>query len=181
MNIPHNRFVTLKRITHTPNVVNYQFADTLFGDALVASTSEGVCYFSYHSNRLLMMHELETMFPKSQLLSQTDVFQERAIAAFFRMDELPQEVMLHVKATAFQYEVWRLLLDVPYGTTISYGTIAQAFLGGGASRAVGNAVGRNPVAYFIPCHRVVRSDGSLGGFRWGVDRKKAMLAHERTK
>ena len=85
---------------------------------------------------------------------------------------------LHVKGTNFQLKVWRALLEIPPGDVTTYGAIASKLGDPKASRAVGTAVGSNPVSYLIPCHRVIRASGELGGYAWGVDRKKAMLRRE---
>jgi O-6-methylguanine DNA methyltransferase len=87
-------------------------------------------------------------------------------------------IPLHVRGTKFQLEVWRALLEVPPGEVTTYGRLAEAVGRPGAARAVGAAVAANPVAYLIPCHRVVRASGELGGYRWGVRRKRAMLEWE---
>ena len=83
---------------------------------------------------------------------------------------------MDIKASAFQRKVWEALQAIPYGKTRSYGEIARAVGRSGAARAVGRAVGANPVAWLIPCHNVLRKDGALGGYHWGEDRKRAMLA-----
>ena len=83
-----------------------------------------------------------------------------------------------VKGTNFQVQVWQALLRLPEGSTISYGELARALGRPGSARAIGNAVGRNPVGCLIPCHRVIRDTGALGGYRWGLPRKRAMLARE---
>jgi len=88
-------------------------------------------------------------------------------------------VSLYVRGTDFQLQVWRALLEVPPGEITTYGRLAEAVGRPGAARAVGGAVAANPVAYLIPCHRVVRTSGELGGYRWGVERKRAMLEWER--
>jgi AraC family transcriptional regulator of adaptative response/methylated-DNA-[protein]-cysteine methyltransferase len=85
---------------------------------------------------------------------------------------------LHVKGTNFQLKVWRALLEIPAGSVTTYGTLAAVVGNPSASRAVGTAVGSNPVSYLIPCHRVIRASGELGGYAWGVERKKAMLWRE---
>ena len=88
----------------------------------------------------------------------------------------PIRVLL--KGTNFQIKVWEALLKIPAGAAVSYGALAEAAGRPGAGRAVGTAVGRNPIAYLIPCHRVLRSNGAVGGYRWGTARKKAMLGYE---
>jgi AraC family transcriptional regulator of adaptative response/methylated-DNA-[protein]-cysteine methyltransferase len=85
---------------------------------------------------------------------------------------------LHVKGTNFQLKVWRALLEIPVGSVTTYGDLAAAVGDPKASRAVGTAVGSNPVSYLIPCHRVIRSTGEIGGYAWGPDRKRAMLRYE---
>jgi AraC family transcriptional regulator, regulatory protein of adaptative response / methylated-DNA-[protein]-cysteine methyltransferase len=90
----------------------------------------------------------------------------------------PGPLSLYLKGTDFQLHVWRALLEVPTGSVTTYGRLAAALGRPGAARAVGGAVGANPVAYVIPCHRVVRATGELGGYRWGVERKRAMLEWE---
>jgi AraC family transcriptional regulator of adaptative response/methylated-DNA-[protein]-cysteine methyltransferase len=85
---------------------------------------------------------------------------------------------IHVKGTNFQLKVWRALLDIPDGDTTTYGALASAIGEPDASRAVGNAVGKNPISWLIPCHRVLRSTGALGGYAWGTDRKRVMLVLE---
>jgi AraC family transcriptional regulator of adaptative response/methylated-DNA-[protein]-cysteine methyltransferase len=91
------------------------------------------------------------------------------------------DLPLDIRSTAFQRQVWEKLRAIPYGQTVSYGDVAKSLGKPGAVRAVGRACATNPVALVIPCHRVVREDQSLGGYRWGLDRKKRLLDHERTK
>lgn len=86
--------------------------------------------------------------------------------------------MLHVKGTNFQIQVWRALLHIPFGNLTTYQKLAQAIGRPTAARAIGNAVGANPVSYLIPCHRVIRGSGALGGYRWGLERKTAILGWE---
>ena len=174
----NNQFVTIRPIERHPDIVRYQFVDTPFGDGLIASTPEGICYFGFHDNHLVMMHELEMMFPKSHLVVQADAFQENAMDALRTIHQVAKPVPLHVKATPFQLDVWRTMLDVPFGETISYGEIGRTFHCGNPARAVGSAVGRNSVAFFIPCLLVVRSDGSLGGFRLGKAVRVLLVARE---
>ena len=89
------------------------------------------------------------------------------------------DLPLDIRSTAFQRQVWEKLRAIPYGQTVSYGDVAKSLGKPGAVRAVGRACATNPVALVIPCHRVVREDASLGGYRWGLERKKKLLAHER--
>ena len=91
------------------------------------------------------------------------------------------DLPLDIRSTAFQRQVWEKLREIPYGETVSYGDVAKALGKPGAVRAVGRACATNPVALVIPCHRVVREDKSLGGYRWGLERKKKLLEHERSR
>jgi AraC family transcriptional regulator of adaptative response/methylated-DNA-[protein]-cysteine methyltransferase len=92
----------------------------------------------------------------------------------------PPSLALHVKGTNFQLKVWNALLKIPDGSVTTYGALASSIGDPKASRAVGSAVGANPISYLIPCHRVIRATGELGGYAWGVDRKRVMLALETT-
>ena len=107
-----------------------------------------------------------------------DSFQQAALAAFSRDRSGCAPVRLHLKGTPFQIQVWKALLRIPSGALTTYGELARAIGRPGASRAVGTAVGANPAAYLIPCHRVVRSSGETGGFHWNPDRKTAMIGWE---
>ena len=93
----------------------------------------------------------------------------------------PEEIKLHLKGTDFQLKVWETLLKIPFGNLSTYGTIAKQIEKPSASRAVGTAIGDNPVAFLIPCHRVIQSTGTLGGYMWGIDRKQAIIGWEAAK
>ncbi|MCG8579588.1 MAG: methylated-DNA--[protein]-cysteine S-methyltransferase, partial [Bacteroidales bacterium] len=101
---------------------------------------------------------------------------------FFNVNwDEPQQIKLHLKGTAFQLKVWDALLKIPAGELATYGDIAHSIDKPSAQRAVGTAIGSNPVAYLIPCHRVIRASGAIGGYRWGIVRKKAMIAWEASR
>lgn len=137
---------------------------------VVAEGPKGVCRVGFGEE---VEAELESDWPRAELRHDPDGVAATAEAVLSGGD-----LELCVRGTPFQITVWRELLKIPEGTTISYGELAQRVGRPGASRAVGSAVGANRIAWRIPCHRVVRGNGQLGGFRWGCDCKRAMLEHE---
>ena len=161
--------------------INYRFAKTLFGEILVASTSKGVCYMTFCDNREQALAELGHHFPFATFEKHPDEFQERALAVFSMDWTNLNEVKLHLRGTEFQLKVWETLLKIPMGTLTTYGDIANYLDSPSSSRAVGTAVGDNPVAFLIPCHRVIRSSGELGNYHWGEIRKTAIIGWEAAK
>ena len=158
--------------------VNYSFAETPFGAMLVASTPKGICHMAFCDDENAALPELRRQFPNARLRQMTDLLQQSALYLFAKDWQNPGEIKLHLKGTAFQVKVWETLLKIPSGSLSTYGDIAQQLGQPGASRAVGSAVGSNPVAYLIPCHRVIRSEGMVGDYHWGSDRKAAMIGWE---
>lgn len=158
--------------------INYRFSDTLFGEILVASTSKGVCYMAFADDRDRVLDELGHLFPFATFEKRPDGFQESALTVFSMNWTNPDVVKLHLRGTEFQLKVWEALLKIPMGALTTYGDIAHFLDSPRASRAVGTAVGDNPVAFLIPCHRVIRSTGALGGYHWGLTRKTALIGWE---
>jgi AraC family transcriptional regulator of adaptative response/methylated-DNA-[protein]-cysteine methyltransferase len=181
----HDLFVTIEGMTPgeyknggASLEIAYRFAETPFGEILIASTAKGICQLAFISNAAQGLSELAKRFPNARLVPQGNALQEAALS-FFRSDaEQPETIRLHLKGTAFQLKVWDALLRIPSGKLLSYGQLADAVRHPGASRAVGTAIGDNPVAYIIPCHRVLQSSGRIGGYHWGVTRKSAMIGWE---
>ncbi|HEY6899818.1 MAG TPA: methylated-DNA--[protein]-cysteine S-methyltransferase [Puia sp.] len=162
--------------------INYQFAESPFGLLLVASTHKGICYMAFvDEGKDAAMKELKGLFPKARFEAHTDELQEKALSIFHRDWEKPGEIKLHLKGTEFQIKVWETLLKVPMGELTTYGGLAGKLQNPQASRAVGSAVGSNPVAFLIPCHRVIKSDGQIGQYHWGSTRKNAMIGWEATQ
>lgn len=160
--------------------IRYSFVNTVFGEMLIASTTKGVCYLAFVTNgQEAVMEELKHLFPRATYEVGTDASQEKAIIALSMDCEKSEGVLLHLKGTDFQLNVWAELLKIPVGGVTSYGKIAAALLKPKACRAVGTAVGDNPVSVLIPCHRVLRTDGALGGYHWGLDRKIQLLEYEK--
>lgn len=161
--------------------IRYSFSETLFGKMLIASTGCGVCYLAFvvcgNDDALA---ELEKRFPGAVFAQGTDKHQCRALEALSAWDDgkEPETVCLHLIGTEFRLRVWRELLKIPFGGTSTYAKIAAALQMDKACRAVGTAVGGNPVSILIPCHRVLRTDGSLGGYHWGLENKRMLLEWE---
>lgn len=160
--------------------IAYSFVETLFGEMLVASTAKGVCYLAFVvESRDAVLLELKQLFPRASYGEGQDEWQQKAVEAVRATDKEEVDVVtLHLKGTVFQLNVWRELLNIPWGTITSYGNIAQKLHKPRACRAVGTAVGDNPVSVLIPCHRVLRADGTLGGYHWGLERKMRLLKWE---
>ncbi len=150
------------------------------GSVLVAATARGVCALLLGDDPDALVHELEDRFPHARLVGGDAEF-ERLVARAVGLVERPAlglDLPLDVRGTAFQQRVWQALRAVPSGSTASYRQIAERIGAPGSARAVAGACAANPVAVAIPCHRIVRNDGSLSGYRWGVERKRALLERE---
>lgn len=157
--------------------VYYHFAKTRFGRIVVASTGKGVCYLGFVDEDVLPA-DLRRRFPTAVFIQQEDEFQNTAIAALAANSA--EGVKCHLKCTAFQLEVWQELLKTRVGELTTYGELARKINRPKASRAVGTAVGANPIAVLIPCHRVILSSGTLGNYRWGKERKTALIEWEKS-
>ncbi|PIE44768.1 MAG: cysteine methyltransferase [Gammaproteobacteria bacterium] len=157
--------------------IDYEFSETPFGRVLLASTDKGICHINFDKADNAI-NALQQLFPQARIKQQHSDWQQRA-ARFFQSPAVRNDkICLHLKGTPFQLKVWEALLHIPAGKLSSYGDVARAIAQPSASRAVGTAIGQNPVAFLIPCHRVIRSSGALGGYRWGLERKAAMIGWE---
>jgi len=161
--------------------ISYTTADSSMGRLLVAVTERGVCAVRMADSDADLEKDLREEFPNAELKRDDSALRESVQKILNHLDknEPRLDLPLDIKATAFQRQVWEHLRAIPYGQTVSYGDVAKALGKPGAVRAVGRACATNPVALVIPCHRVVREDKTLGGYRWGLDRKKKLLEHER--
>lgn len=160
--------------------ITFTIADCSFGRLLVAMTNRGLCSLTIGDDDKELELGLRNEFFAAQI-ERADSEMERTIKGVLDLleDKLPhQSLPLDIRATAFQRQVWEKLRSIPFGETMSYGDVAKALGKPGAVRAVGRACATNPVALVIPCHRVVREDKSLGGYRWGLEIKKKILDHE---
>jgi AraC family transcriptional regulator, regulatory protein of adaptative response / methylated-DNA-[protein]-cysteine methyltransferase len=154
-------------------------AETIFGNILIASTNKGICHISFiREGSESPETEIMNRFPASILEQKTDLQQQQALKLFRDDWSDLNRIKLHLKGTPFQIKVWNALLHIPMGSLKSYLQIAHEIGDTRASRAVGTAIGNNPVAFLIPCHRVITSSGNLGGYHWGEDRKSAMIGWE---
>jgi AraC family transcriptional regulator of adaptative response/methylated-DNA-[protein]-cysteine methyltransferase len=163
--------------------IDYTIVESPLGRLLVAVTERGVCAVRMGDSHA--DHELEqdlgSEFSQATI-KRADASLRKTVEKILNHlnnQEPHLDLPLDVRATAFQRQVWEKLRAIPYGQTVSYGDVAKSLGKPGAVRAVGRACATNPVALVIPCHRVVREDESLGGYRWGLERKKKLLAHER--
>lgn len=159
------------------------FCNTPFGHALLASGPRGLCKLSFLASSDEEEQEwtrMKELWPAAICL-RDDQLAKSLVASIFQIPAKQgdrQPLKLLVKGTAFQMKVWRSLIEIPAGETRSYAKLAEAIGSPAASRAVGSAVGSNPLAFIIPCHRVIHSSGAIGNYHWGTTRKKAILAWE---
>ncbi|WET04635.1 methylated-DNA--[protein]-cysteine S-methyltransferase [Flavobacterium sp. YJ01] len=158
--------------------INYSFAESPFGNIIVASTQKGVCFMAFAEDEAIGFHDLKNKFPNATFSKKLDLAQQNALFIFQNDWSKLSEIKLHLKGTDFQLKVWETLLKIPMGQLSTYGTIAQQIQKPNASRAVGTAIGSNPVAFLIPCHRVIQSSGIFGGYMWGNTRKTAIIGWE---
>ncbi len=158
--------------------INYSFAESPFGNILVASTAKGICYMAFADDEPQAFKTLQQHFPNAQFRQVVDLVQQNALYIFTHDWKKLNQIKLHLKGTDFQLKVWETLLRIPMGQLTTYGDIARHIENPNASRAVGTAIGRNPVAFLIPCHRVIQSTGVFGGYMWGSTRKTAIIGWE---
>ncbi|MDM1296681.1 methylated-DNA--[protein]-cysteine S-methyltransferase [Sphingobacterium sp. N143] len=159
-------------------LISYQYYETLFGPIIIASTPKGICHIAYEENKALAFETLLQRFPNANYQQQTNRMHDNALKALNPQDKDISQIKLHLKGTEFQLKVWEALLKIPMGNLSTYGAIASQLGNPKASRAVGTAVGSNPIAYLIPCHRVIQNTGIFGGYRWDPVRKTAMIGWE---
>ncbi|GGF45965.1 methylated-DNA--[protein]-cysteine S-methyltransferase [Echinicola rosea] len=158
--------------------ISYTFSTTPFGAILVAATPKGICHMSFVDDRSHALKHLKAQFPKAQFSAQNSPHHQKALHIFQKDWQQLDGVKLHLKGSDFQLKVWECLLKIPHGNLSTYGHIAQYIQKPNAARAVGTAIGSNPVAFLIPCHRVIQASGVIGGYMWGPLRKKAIIGWE---
>lgn len=166
--------------------IAYACRETALGLLMMAATDQGVCFAEFGDDETALQEQLQKEFPKARLsLSGATASPEldawiAALDKHLSQNTPRPDVPLDIRGTAFQTRVWKLLLSVREGEVLSYTELAKRLGEPRAVRAVASACGRNRIAVLIPCHRVLRSDGSLGGYRWGLDRKQQLLEQERS-
>lgn len=158
--------------------VSYGYGVTPFGEALLAWTDRGVCFlgFCHEGGRQHTLEEFKGQWPDASL-SQNDLDATGKLTEIFNVKERKQ-LKVWLRGSPFQLRVWEALLNLPAGTHCTYGQLAAFSGNASASRATGSAIGRNPVSWLIPCHRVINSLGALGGYRWGTNTKQAIIGYE---
>lgn len=161
--------------------INYNFADTPFGPVIIGTTTKGVCYLAFFEDGANAFDELKNRFPDAKFFQRSDAIQKNALKIFSGDQSSAEKIRLHLKGTPFQIKVWEALLKIPAGGLTTYASLAASVNNAKASRAVGSAVGDNPVAYLIPCHRVIRSTGIFGQYHWGTSRKAAIIGWEASR
>jgi AraC family transcriptional regulator of adaptative response/methylated-DNA-[protein]-cysteine methyltransferase len=160
--------------------IRFTLGECSLGAILVASSDRGVCVISLGDEPDVLLRDLQGRFPRANLIG-GDSECEQLVAKVVGLVETPAsglDLPLDIRGTAFQQRVWQALRKVPAGSTASYTEIAQRIGAPESARAVAQACAANPLAVAIPCHRVVRNDGALSGYRWGVERKRALLERE---
>ena len=164
----------------TDTEIRFAVSECSLGSILVACSARGVCSIMIGDEPQALARELHDRFPKARLVGGDVQFEQRVakVVGFVEQPALGLDLPLDVRGTAFQRRVWQALRKIPVGRTVSYSDIARRIGAPKSVRAVGQAVAANHLAVAIPCHRVIRSDGSLSGYRWGVERKRALLARE---
>lgn len=158
--------------------INYSFFESPFGKMIAASTHKGICYMAFEEENDKALGDLYVKFPNASFFECKDDFQDNALSIFNKDWSQLNTIKLHLKGTDFQLKVWESLLTIPMGKLSTYGNLAEKIGNPKASRAVGTAIGSNPVAFLIPCHRVIQSSGKIGGYMWGSERKKMMIGWE---
>ncbi len=164
--------------------IRYGIHDTPFGTSLIATTARGICnlYFLDTTDEQTAAQRLQLTWKNAEIIRDEQATQSLR-DLIFNSETLSEQkpLTLLVKGTNFQIQVWRALLKLPFGAIATYQTIAQMVARPTAARAVGNAIGNNPIGYLIPCHRVIRESGEIGGYGWGVERKTVMLGWEASR
>lgn len=173
--LPHGKRVSLGEGLQ----IVFGDGSTPFGPALIAWTNRGICHLAFHTGPAARMHEaLADAWPHARW-TRDDKTASHLLASIFTDDpHIERRFHLLLKGTDFQIHVWQALLATERGECVSYGELASRLGRPGAARAVGSAVAANAIAFLIPCHRVLRENGDIGQYRWGAERKAALLAHE---
>lgn len=162
--------------------IRFALGECSLGSILVAASPRGVCAILLGDDPAALVHDLQDRFPKANLIGGDSEFEQLVakVVGFVEAPAIGLDLPLDVRGTAFQQRVWQALREIPAGSTVSYTEIAQRIGAPKSVRAVGSACAANTLAVAIPCHRVVRSDGAISGYRWGVERKHTLLEREAT-
>ncbi|MEO8499888.1 MAG: bifunctional DNA-binding transcriptional regulator/O6-methylguanine-DNA methyltransferase Ada [Vicinamibacteria bacterium] len=161
-------------------VIRFAIGETSLGPVLVAASEKGVCSILFGDDPGALAEDLQTRFPKARLVGGDRSFEKwvAKVVGFVEAPRLGLDLPLDIRGTVFQRRVWKALLEIPIGSTASYAEVAKKVGAPKSARAVAQACASNRLAVAIPCHRVVRNDGDLSGYRWGVERKRTLLSRE---
>ena len=159
-------------------MIRYSFYPSIFGDILIADDTTYLCWLSFADDKDSSLQELQNKYRSSELIQESSELQKIALDCISNKWENIFNIPIHLHGTQFQQDVWAELQKIPLGQTKTYKQIAEAIGRPKAVRAVWSAIGANPIAIIIPCHRVVSSDGSLGEYHWGIEKKIAMIKWE---
>ena len=162
-------------------MIRFAIGQSWLGPILVAASDKGICAILLGDDPAELAHDLEDLLPEAELIGGDTDFEQLVakVVGFVEMPSIGLDLPLDIRGTAFQRRVWEALRKIPAGSTVSYAEIAERVGQPKSVRAVAQACGANALAVAIPCHRVVRTDGSLSGYRWGVERKEELLRRER--
>lgn len=156
--------------------IRYSTIDTPIGNVMLASTDKGICFTGFcNAGEIDALEDLQQRFPHASFVEQTDAFQETAITHILAPMHNTRTLPFHLYGTPFQLGIWTRLLQIPFGALSTYTHIGESKQ---KARATGSAVGANPVSFFIPCHRVIRSNGEFHGYYWGLEMKRRLLYFE---
>jgi AraC family transcriptional regulator of adaptative response/methylated-DNA-[protein]-cysteine methyltransferase len=160
--------------------IRFAIGETSLGSVLVAASDKGVCAILFGEGPKTLAEDLQVRFPQARLVGGDRSFETwvAKVVGFVEAPRLGLDLPLDIRGTVFQRRVWKALQEIPIGSTASYSEVAKKVGASGSARAVAQACAANRLAVAIPCHRVVRNDGGLSGYRWGVERKRTLLARE---
>jgi AraC family transcriptional regulator of adaptative response/methylated-DNA-[protein]-cysteine methyltransferase len=162
-------------------MIDYTFTETPFGKIIIAATPKGICKIDFIDDRAAAVKDLKTLWSNASFKEKKNEHHQ-PVTDFFRQDwNNLSKIKLHLKGTPFQLKVWEALLKIPSGALSTYSSVANFIHTPKAFRAVGTAIGDNPVAYLIPCHRVIKSTGIIGEYHWGSPRKTSMIGWEQSQ
>ncbi len=158
--------------------IEYNTYETLFGPILIANTPRGICYMAFFESENDTFKHLQAKFSQAKFVKKINPIHQDALNFINKKIQPNQPFAMHIKGTEFQLKVWQALLMLPQGNLSTYGQLAANMGQAKAARAIGTAIGSNPIAYLIPCHRVIQATGHIGGYMWGPNKKATILACE---
>lgn len=169
---------TISQKSISTSTIFFSHHSGFLGITTIGSVEDQICYVSFDNDEPDALNALRAQFPNAKLQLKRTLIHTSVLYHITNNSPLEKPISLIVDSTGFQEKIWRRLLDIPYGHTLTYGDIAKNSGNPQASRAVGNAIGKNPIAYLIPCHRVVTKNNKPTHFRWGPERKVKLLQRE---